>query len=133
MVCDAGAQRELHDSLGVAPTAVTPPTWSDHVYACSYVYPDGTLTLTVKELDSAAQTKAYFDRLGRQLRRAGDTVSFGQGAFHTRNGSLVVRKDWKVLLVDVSKLPAQFGQPPITRSEIGVAVAATIMGCWTGS
>ena len=44
-----------------------------------------------------------------------DLESLGQGAFQTTNGSVVVRKDWKVLLVDDTGLPAQFGTPPTRR------------------
>jgi len=42
-------------------------------------------------------------------------------------------EDCKVLLVDISGLPAQFGSPPYTRADIAVKVAPTIMGCWTGA
>lgn len=133
MVCAAEAQQDLGDSLGVKPTLVTPPTWVDHAYSCRYVYPDGSYTLAVKELDSAAQTKAYFEHLATTLGRRGKVIPLAQGAFHTNDGSLVVRKDWKVLLVDVAKIPARFGTPPITKAQTAVAVGATIMGCWTGS
>ena len=59
MVCAKEAQTELVGSLGATPVQVTTPTWVDHVYACQYVYANGTVSLTVKELDSAKQTTAY--------------------------------------------------------------------------
>ena len=133
MVCEAEAQGDLAKSLGVTPTQVTSPTWVDHTYSCSYVYPDGTLTLSVKELDSAKQTTEYFDQERRTLGHKGGNIGLGQGAFSTTNGSLVARKDWKVLTVDVSKIPPRFGQPPITPTEVGLATGATIMGCWSGA
>ena len=48
------------------------------------------------------------------------------------DGSVVVRKDWKVLLVDDSALPTQFGVPPTSASDIAVTVADVILGCWAG-
>ena len=63
----------------------------------------------------------------------GELKGLGQGAFTTRDDGAVVRKDYKVLLVDTSRLPAQFGSPPQTRSEVATNVAAAIMGCWTGA
>jgi hypothetical protein len=133
MVCAAEAQGDLADSLGVKPTTVTPPTWTDHVYSCTYVYPNGSFTLSVKELDSAKQTTDYFNQLRTQLGHKSGNIAIGQGAFETKNGSLVARKDWKVLTVEVSKIPPRFGQPPITPTEVGLATAETIMGCWSGA
>ena len=60
-------------------------------------------------------------------------MSLGQGAFTTKNLSAVVRKDYKVLTVDISKLPAHFGVPPDSRADVALNTAATIMGCWTGA
>ncbi len=133
MVCATEARRDLAESLGVTPTQVTTPTWVDHTYSCSYVYPNGTLTLSVKELDSAKQTTAYFDQQRATLGHKSGNIGIGQGAFSTTNGSLVARKDWKVLTVDVSKIPPRFGTPPITPTEVGLATAETIMGCWSGA
>jgi hypothetical protein len=133
MICAKEAQRDLAESLGATPTLVTPPTWVDHRYSCSYVYPNGTLTLSVKELDSAKQTAAYFDQQRTALGHKGGNIGIGQGAFTTTNGSLVARKDWKVLTVDVSKIPSKFGTPPITPTEVGLAIGETIMGCWSGA
>lgn len=133
MVCQTEVRKDLAESLGVTPTMVTPPTWVDHLYSCSYVYPNGTLTLSVKELDSAKQTTEYFDQQRAALGHKGGNIAIGQGAFSTTNGSLVARKDWKVLTVDVSKIPPRFGQPPITPTEVGLATGETIMGCWSGA
>jgi hypothetical protein len=49
--------------------------------------------------------------------------------FTTKDFSVVVRKDYKVLLIDISGLPARFGTPPASRGE----VAGTILDCWTGA
>src|SRR4029079_6650074 len=49
MVCSEEAQGDIAASLGVKAT-VSAPTWIDDVYSCKYAYPDGTMTLSVKEL-----------------------------------------------------------------------------------
>jgi len=61
-----------------------------------------------------------------------DLQGLGQGAFQTTDGSVVVRKDWKVLLVDTSGLPARFGVPATTSGEVAVTVGDIILGCWAG-
>jgi hypothetical protein len=45
---------------------------------------------------------------------------------------MVVRKDWKVLNVDISGLPAQFGNPATSRGDVAVTVADLILACWSG-
>jgi hypothetical protein len=132
MVCSIEAQRDIAASLGVMAKVGT-PTWVDDVYACKYVYPDGVLTLSVKELSNAAQTTAAYTAFATRLGRRPDIVSFGQGAFITTNGSVIVRKDFKVLDVDVSQLPQKFGRPLQDRSNVALSVAATVMSCWTGA
>ena len=133
MVCAPEAQRELASALGVAPVAPIAPAWADHVYSCRYVYADGVIALSVKELVDRAQTTAYYRALSARLGDTGALSGLGQGAFATTNGSAVVRKDYKVLLVDTSGLPAQFGVPPTSSADIAVTVADVIMGCWNGS
>jgi hypothetical protein len=133
MVCAAEAQRDIAGSLGVTPTQVTSPTWIDRVYACNYVYPNGVISLSVKELGDASATASYFDELGSRLGRRPDPPSLGDGAFITTDGSVVVRKDYKVLDVDISHLPVQFGDPLRARSDAAVSVATTVMGCWVGA
>lgn len=131
MVCRTEASHDVGLALGET-ASVTTPTWVEHLYTCEYAYPSGMLTLSVKELSSWPETLAYFHGLGDQLGVARTLPNVGQGAFQTTNGSVVVRKDWKVLLVDPTKLPAQFGNPPTTSGDIAVTVADVILGCWAG-
>ena len=133
MVCAEEAQGDIATLLGVTPVRVEPPTWSDHVYSCRYTYTDGAFVLSVKELSSEAETTAYYDGLGARLGRVTDVDGFGQGAFITANGSVVVRKDAKVLLVDDSALPPAFGRPPVRPADTSMLVAKAILGCWTGA
>ena len=132
MICSIEAQTDIASSIGLK-AAVSTPTWVDDVYSCKYVYPKGTINLSVKELKSAAQTTALYQADATKLGRRPDIVSFGEGAFITTNGSVIVRKDFKVLDVDVSALPQQFGEPLQDRSNIALSVAATVMSCWTGA
>ena len=131
-VCADDAQHEIAESLGLKATRVSTPTWVDHVYSCQYEYPVGTFTLSVKELSSWAQTLDYFHGLGKQYGQTRSLANLGQGAFSETDGSVVVRKDWKVLTVDITGLPDQFGVPPTSASDIAVTVADVILGCWAG-
>lgn len=131
MVCAREAQKEIAETLGVR-ASVSRPTWADHAYSCRYRYPNGEFVLTVKELSSWPETFAYFASLGRNQGRSGTVPNVGQGAFQTDNGSMVVRKDWKVLTVNISGLPAQFGRPPTSRGDVAVTVADLILACWAG-
>ncbi|HXY29023.1 MAG TPA: hypothetical protein VEH82_12165 [Acidimicrobiales bacterium] len=131
MVCSPKAQKEIAETLGVR-ASVSTPTWSGHAYSCRYRYPDGSFALTVKELSSWPQTLGYFANIGRVQGRTATVPNLGQGAFQTDNGSTVVRKDWKILTVDISGLPAQFGNPPTSRGDVAVTVADLILACWAG-
>jgi hypothetical protein len=131
MVCRPKTQGEINEALGVTAT-VTSKTWVDHRYSCPYAYADAHFVLSVKELSSWPQTLSYYHSLGQQLGVTRNVPNLGQGAFQTRDGSVVVRKDWKVLLVDVAGLPAQFGKPPTDAGDVAVTVAIVILGCWAG-
>ncbi len=131
-VCSTEAPHDVAEALGEK-AVVSKPTWVDDLYTCRYSY--GTsraMTLSVKELSSWPQTFAYFDGLGTQFGISRHLQGLGQGAFQTPNGSVVVRKDWKVLLVDVAQLPPSFGNPPTNPGVIAVAVADVVLGCWAG-
>ena len=134
MVCATEGKEEIAASVGVDTVRPLAGQWRQHVYSCVYAYGGGrSMTLSVKELSSEPATRAYFDRLGVELGRGRLLQGLGQGAFQTRNGSTVVRKDDLVLLVDDSRLPAEFGTPSSARADVSLSVAATIMGCWTGA
>ena len=87
--------------------------------------------MSVKELSSKSQTSAYFSDLAHQFGDKQTLYALGQGAFLTDNGSVVVRKDWKVLLVDSTRLG-----PITTTAELSgtpaETMAAVIMACWAG-
>jgi hypothetical protein len=132
MVCAAEAENDIATGLGVRTVARPLATWKNHVYSCGYVYAQGFMVLSVKELSRASETTQYFDQLEATLGK-NRPLQLGQGGFIASDGSAVVRKDYKVLRVDVTGLPVQFGKPPSARSTVATNVALTVMGCWTGA
>ena len=70
--------------------------------------------------------------MGTQLGHSQNLANLGQGAFRTSGGDVAVRKDWKVLLVNVSGLPPRFGRPPTGATDVAYTVADVILGCWSG-
>jgi len=134
MICAAETQTELAEVLGIHTNQPVVPDWTDHLYSCRYTYHDAVIVLSVKELSSKTETDGYFTSLAHRLGQTQRPQPIARGAFFTtRNRSVVVRKDYKVLLVDISGLPARFGAPPYSRGDIAIKVAATIMDCWTGA
>jgi hypothetical protein len=134
MICARETQTELAAVLGVHTTQPVVPTWTDHLYSCRYSYNHAFMVLSVKELSNQAQTDGYFTSLAHRLGQTQRPQAIDRGAFFTtKNRSVVVRKDYKVLLVNISGLPARFGAPPYTRADVAIKVAATIMDCWTGA
>lgn len=130
-VCANTAQSDIDRVLGVN-AQVSSPTWVGHLYTCNYVYPNGSFAMSVKELSSWPATFAYYRSLGTRYGDTGSLGNLGQGAFTTTDGSVVVRKDWKVLLVDIARLPAQFGNPATSRADVAFTIADIILGCWAG-
>lgn len=132
MVCSPEISDQATVYLGVPPTTITPPTWRDHVYSCAYVYPDGQIVLSIKEFASAEESAAYVQTLAASLGQ-GAAARLGDGAFTTGGGSMVMRKDNKVLLVDTSRLPDPFGDPAVDRATAANLVTAVVAACWTGA
>jgi hypothetical protein len=131
MICNQEGQGAIAGSLGVKPAPIK-PTWADEIYACKYVYANGTMTLSVHEYPNNAAAMQAFNQLKTQLHGVPAQTVLGQGTFQAPDDSLYVVKDNKLLKVDVSKLPANFGSPPLSRSDVALTVGVTIMGCWTG-
>ena len=132
MICQPEAQNEIAAAIEVKTTSVTKPTWADHVYSCTYVYPKGKIVLSVKEVSTAAETTAYFNGLAKKYGKKQAINGLAQGAFITPSDDVVVRKDYKILLVDVKGIKADF-EPAMPRVEVAENIAAAIMSCWTGA
>jgi hypothetical protein len=131
MVCGADGQEDLSSTLGAKTTRPVVARWIDNEYSCVYGYAEGTMRLAVKQLPDEPTTRRYFETLVTRLGKRQALQGLGDGAFTTTNNSVVVRKDTKVLTVDVQNLPAKFGNPADTPANVAISVAATIMGCWT--
>jgi len=132
-ICSDEAAGDIQAALGVQTTQTPAGSWaaSDRIYTCKYVYGAGTMTLTVKQLADAAATDAYVAGAKSRLGNPPTQNVLGNAGFAAPDGSMYVRKDFKVLYVDVSGLPATLGSHP--RSYVGFAVAAVIMSCWAGN
>ena len=133
MICARETQKEIAGTIGVRTTQPVIPTWISHLYSCRYTYHNSFMVLSVKELSNQTQTDAYFTSIAHRLGQSQRPSPIYRGAFFTTtNRSAVVRKDYKVLLVNITGLPAHFGAPAENRADVAIKVAATIMGCWTG-
>lgn len=133
MICQPEAAAEIAAALGAQTSNPPTPRWSDHVYSCRYVYTTGAMVLSVKELPDEAATTAYYTAAQHNLSSHTPVQVLGLDGFAGPDGSLYVRKDFKVLHVDVAALPDHIGQPPYTRADAAFTVAAVIMSCWTGN
>ena len=130
MICADEARTEIEEKLGEKIVKPLVPTWVDHLYSCDYVFPDGTMVLSVKELPDIATTGTYFDQPATS-RGTKTTLDFGEGGFQSNDDGVVVRKDNKVLDINVGGLPARVGE--FARVDVGPNVAAVVMGCWVGA
>jgi hypothetical protein len=132
MICAGEAPAEVVKALGVGLDGDPAAVWSAPVYTCTYTTSSGVLVLSVRELTSVAQTGAYFRSARSAAASPEDFGEAGDAAFATADGSVFVRKDAKVLYVDMSRMSGFVGQPPLPRATAGIRVAQVIMGCWTG-
>jgi hypothetical protein len=135
MVCEPEVLGDLAETLGVKATRVTKPTWKDHLYSCTFVYPKGSYELSVKELVSEKTTTDFFNAQKQKLGSKDDLFGLGQGAFVAKNDDVVVRKDYKVLLVNVANVPKGDGAfvPAMSRSDVAINISSVIMSCWVGA
>ena len=133
LVCSDEAVEEIQGALGVGTVAPPRAAWADHLYSCPYRYSSGTMLVSVKELPDAAMTRAYFTAAQQAADSPVVLHGMGDAAFAATDGSVFVRKDLTVLHIDVHALPARFGSPVRTRSQVGRTVATTILICWKES
>ena len=132
MICRHETIQDFAEVLGERTIAAPTATWHNHRYTCTYRYRNGTMVLYVQALPTLAGTIAFMKSVGAAEGYAGLVLHTGQGSFTTSNGSVVSRKDNKVLVVDVAGLPAQFGRPPTSRHDVALTVTDLIFACWRG-
>jgi hypothetical protein len=122
MVCAADAQREISLSLGEILRKPVTPTWAEPAYSCDYVYPAGTVALSVRQLSSTTAAATYYT----SARGGSAAISgLGQAAYVDPGGSVTVRKDNLVLRVDVHGLPVDFGRPHCPGKKPGAVSPPT--------
>jgi hypothetical protein len=132
LLCSSGLQHVLRSALGETPLRAPQAAWANHLYTCTYTYAGARLVLSVQEESSWPETLGYFRSLGSRLGHARTLGGLGEGAFVTDNGSVVVRKDWRILLVDISGLPRRWAHPPASRRTLALTVTDAILACWRG-
>ena len=133
MICDIEVRSQVAAMLSLPNPPPTTSSWADQVYTCVYHLTAGPLTLSVQESADPAAARAYFDTSKQRFAADRQLSGLGEFAYAAPAGSVVVLKDNKTLRVDVTKLPSQFGRPPVLRTDLGSQLAAAIMGCWTGA
>jgi hypothetical protein len=133
LICSDEAQEDIATAVGLPTSRPVAGTLKGDEYSCEYAYPAGTMRLSVTELADDASTDAFFGSLRQTSAASEHLAGIGEDAYQSQDGSMVVRKDRKVLRVDVAGLPAQFGQPRTGRRQLAAAVAVVIMECWTGN
>jgi hypothetical protein len=132
MVCAPEAQQDIQDLIGVVPTAVGPIQYANHTSTCRYAYANGAFTLVVQDLPNDITTTRTYEALAGTLGKI-DSIDLPDAqAFTTNDGSIVLRRDTKVMLVDVAQLPGTFGSPPSPRADAARLIMKAVLNCWVG-
>jgi hypothetical protein len=132
MVCAPEAQQDIQDLIGVVPTAVGPIQYANHTSTCRYAYPNGAFTLVVQDLPNDITTTRTYEALAGKLGRTEKIDLPDAEAYTTNDGSIVLRRDTKVMLVDVTQLPGTFGSPPSPRADAARLIMKAVLNCWVG-
>jgi hypothetical protein len=135
MVCGPEIRADIVTILALRPAPTRTTTWTDHLYTCTYHLPGGPLVLSVKESPDVTSANAYFTALRQRLGITHPLVGLaglGNAGYDTSDGTVVVRKDDKVLKVDATGLPLKIGQHQQSRADLAYEVASDILGCWSG-
>ena len=117
MVCQKEARDEIAASARRQATRVTTPTWNkaEHLYSCTYVYPNGKIVLVGEgDVERRRRPPPTSTASRRSTAPTQQLIGLGQGAWVLKNNDVVVRKDYKVLLVDVAGHPGSSSRPLMT-------------------
>ena len=131
MICGTEVRNDITQVLALKTAPSSTSRFVDHLYTCTYRLPAGQLVISVKDLTDTPATSSYYTTLRHTLGNPATVAGLGQGAFGTRDGKLVLRKDSHVLQVDASGLPPVFGAQGEKRSDFAYEIASDILGCWT--
>lgn len=134
MICGAEAARSVQRNLELSTSPQGNHTWHAMTYTCTYPVGTGNLALSVKDLDSPSEGKAWFEatraRLG-QAKAITGMANFGFPAVETATGKVAFLKDSKTLVVDASGIPAASLPSGATRQGVAYAIASGIIACWS--
>jgi hypothetical protein len=134
MICsDEEVRDAVRRNLDLRRTPVGLHAWAHRLFSCTYQLEGGDLRLSVKDLDSGAPGRAYFDRLRARLphaRSIGGMAGFGFPSFETPRGDVVFLKDHKTLWVDATRLARSDLPDGATRAHVAYGVAAAVIACW---
>ena len=132
MVCQRRPSRTSRTSSGSSATAVGPIQYANHTSTCRYAYPNGAFTLVVQDLPNDITTTRTYEALAGKLGRVEKIDLPDAEAYTTNDGSIVLRRDTKVMLVDVTQLPGTFGNPPSPRGDAARLIMKAVLNCWVG-
>ncbi len=135
MICTDETKTNLAASLALPAPPQSADSWVDRLYTCSYALPAGKFVLSVKESDSPASARAYFDALQKKLGETEEIQglsNLGLPAYKTADGNVVFVKDNMTLQVDGTGLTKTVGPHGVSRTELSFEIATAILGCWTG-
>ncbi len=133
MICGDETKTNLASSLALPGPPQSADSWSDQLYTCTYALPAGQLVLSVKESESPASARAYFDALQKTLGSAEaieGLANLGLPAYKTADGNVVFVKDNMTLQVNGTGLTGTVGPHAVSRTELSFEVATAILGCW---
>lgn len=130
LVCQPEAQQEIQDLIGVAPTKVGPIQYANRTSTCRYDYANGSFSLVVQDLGNDLVTTETYEGLAKKLGKVDAITLPDADAFSTKDGSVVLRRDFTVMLVDVTQLPATFGNPPSSRADAARLIMKAVLNCW---
>ena len=133
MVCQPEAQQDIQDLIGVVPTAVGPdPVRQPHLDVPLRLRRTARSPSSCEDLPNDITTTRTYEALAGKLGRVEKIDLPDAEAYTTNDGSIVLRRDTKVMLVDVTQLPGTFGNPPSPRGDAARLIMKAVLNCWVG-
>lgn len=134
MICNDETAAAVQRTFALTSRPAGLHSFSDQLFTCSYQLTGGELRLSVKDVDTEAPGRAYYDKLKADLapvKPIRGMAAFGFPAFQSTHGDVVFIKDHKTLWVDASRVRESDLPHGSTRTEAAYGVAAAVIACWT--
>jgi hypothetical protein len=132
MICSDEVRGDLRTVLADRSVPEGSGVWHVDTYTCTYRLRVGTLVLSVHESPDVAGAEQHLRALRARLGGGESLLGLGEEAYAPADGTVILRKDNDVLLVDATALPAVFGSQDQHRADFAYEIASDILGCWTG-